>query len=273
MPINLIEMCMQTCFGWMAVNAAFIGRFYSFVSIFPVTICPIQCMRKILGNGKGEVRLRPELKGLVSCSTVLTREMSPARSCVTGGSPACNYSVLKLNALRAAGQQIIIGKGTRVKAIHSQEIWPRLPRSRSLDSHTNLDLSVCEARQVVPVARECELTTRLLMSDQKHVYLFNQAAMVPVFKSSKGSNNGPGGTGNEHSLWAYLNTLFIITKCVFDPQFNNHDWTCIWFYMFMSGKKMPQLADVVEESILRHSSGRVVSEAYSSFLVVLFLHI
>lgn len=104
----------------MAVNAAFIGRFYSFVSVFPVTICPFQCVRKILGSGKGEVRLRPELKGLVSWSTVLTREMSPARSCVTGGSPACNYSILKLNALRAAGQQIIIGKGTRVKAIHSQ---------------------------------------------------------------------------------------------------------------------------------------------------------
>lgn len=61
------------------------------------------------------------------------------------------------------------------------------------------------------------------MSDQKYVYLFNQAATVSVFKSSKGSNNGPGGTGNERSLWAYLNTLFIITHCVFDPQFKNHD--------------------------------------------------
>lgn len=142
---------------------------------------------------------------------------------------------------------------------------PRLPRNRSLDSHTNLDLSACEAWQVVPVARQCELTTRLLMSDQKYVYLFNQAAMVPVFKSSKGSNNGPGGTGNERSLWAYLNTLPIITNRVFDPQFNNHDWTCIWFYMFMSGKKISQLADVVEESISRHPSGRVVSEAYLSF--------
>lgn len=82
-------------------------------------ICVIQCMRKILDNGKGEVRLKPELKGLVSCSTVLTREMSPGRSRVTGGSPSCS-AVLQLNALHVVGQQINSGKGTRVKAMHGQ---------------------------------------------------------------------------------------------------------------------------------------------------------
>lgn len=75
-------------------------------------------MRKVLDNGKGEVRLRPELKGLVSCSILLTREMSP-ESHVTTGSPACS-AILLLNALCAAGQQINIGKGARVKAMHGQ---------------------------------------------------------------------------------------------------------------------------------------------------------
>lgn len=110
---------MQTCFGWMALNAATTGRSYNFISIFPVTICLLQCMRKILDNGMGEVSLRPELKGLVSCSTVSTREMNPGKSCVTRGSPASS-AILQLNALRAAGQQINIGKGTGVKAMHGQ---------------------------------------------------------------------------------------------------------------------------------------------------------
>lgn len=103
----------------MALNAATTGRSYNFISIFPVTICLLQCMRKILDNGKEEVSLRPELKGLVSCSTVSTREMNPGKSCVTRGSPASS-AILQLNALRAAGQQINIGKGTGVKAMHGQ---------------------------------------------------------------------------------------------------------------------------------------------------------
>lgn len=117
--MNLIETCMQMCFGWMALNVALIVRFYNFLSIFHVTICLIRWVRKVLDNGKGEVRLRPELKGLVSCSILLTREMSPGRSHVTTGSPACS-AILLLNALCAAGQQINIGKGARVKAMHGQ---------------------------------------------------------------------------------------------------------------------------------------------------------
>lgn len=155
----------------------------------------------------------------------------------------------------------------------AQEMWPRLARNRSPDSHTSLDLSVCEAWQVVPVARQCKLT-RLLMSDQKYVYLFNQTATVSVFKSSKGSNNGPGGTGNERSLWAYLNTLFIIMNCVFDPQFNNHDWTCLWFYMFMRGKKLWLTAcrccwRIHFKTLIRKAS----FWTFSDLLVALFPHI
>lgn len=152
-------------------------------------------------------------------------------------------------------------------------MWPRLPRNWSPDSHTSLDLSVCEAWKVVPVARQCKLT-RLLMSDQKYVYLFNQTATVSVFKSSKGSNNGPGGTGNECSLWAYLNTLFIITNCVFDPQFKNHDWTCLWFYMFMRGKKLWLTScrccwRIHFKTLIRKAS----FWTFSDLLVALFLHI
>lgn len=117
--INLIETCMQTCFGWMALNATVIGRFYNFNIIFPVMICLLQCMRKILDNGKGEVRLSPELKGLVWCSTVLTREMSPGRSHVTRGRPA-HSTILQPNVLHPAGQQINISKGIRVKAMCGQ---------------------------------------------------------------------------------------------------------------------------------------------------------
>lgn len=101
----------------MALNAALIVRFYNFLRIFPVMICLIQGVRKVLDNRKGEVRSRPELRGLVSCSTLLTREMSPGRSHVTRGSPACS-DILQLNALCTSGQQIKIGKGTRVKAMH-----------------------------------------------------------------------------------------------------------------------------------------------------------
>lgn len=103
----------------MALNAPLIGRFYNFISVFPIKICLIQCVRKVLDNGKEKLRLRLELKGLVSCNTLLTREMSPGRSQVTRGSPACS-AILQLNALHAAGQQINIGKGTRVKATCGQ---------------------------------------------------------------------------------------------------------------------------------------------------------
>lgn len=79
--------------------------------------------------------------------------------------------------------------------------------------------------------------TRLLKSDQNYVYFFKQTPILSVFTSSEGSNSGPGGTDSERCLWAYLSTLFVITNCGFDPQFNNHDWTCRWFCMFMRGEK------------------------------------
>lgn len=227
---------MQTSFGWMALNAALIGRFYNLISVFLSRFvwCSAQGRFWIIERGKWDWDLNwrdwyhaaqfwPEKRVL---EEVVPQEQS---------SMLC-YSAIKCSVCSCSTNKHWQRAQNEGHAWPVQEMWPRLPRNRSLDSLTSLDLSVCGAWQVVPVARHCDLT-RLLMSDQKFVYLFNQTAAVSVFKSSNGSNSGPGGTGNEHSLWVYLNTLFIITICVFDPQFKS--WLNLYMMLHVyEGKKI-----------------------------------
>lgn len=142
-------------------------------------ICPIQCVRKALDNGKGEVRLRPELKGLVLCSTVLTREISPGRSPVlTRGSPACSYSVLQLNALRAAGQQINTGKGTRGKAMHGQCRCGPGNQGTGAQIHTQISTRLYLLQDSVSSQQgcSCQIRNMYICSTKQRWCLYSKAA-------------------------------------------------------------------------------------------------
>lgn len=142
-----------------------------------------------------------------------------------------------MNAPGAAGQQIKSSRGTRAKARHGRcRCGPSYSGAGGC-SHTPEPPSQPVRPDRSYLLRAASAQTRLLKSDQKYLSFFKQTPILSVFTSSEGSSSGPGGTDSERCLWAYLSTLFVIANCGFDPQFNNHDWTCRWFYMFMRGKK------------------------------------